>query len=160
MNTSPSSIRAQHCPNFKEPRHAENRAGKSPTAKESLARLAVCRAGSGSKSLCKQSLFLSLSHPTLQKEKQVQEGEEVACQVRQLMTELMTLESMFSGFPISPLPPQGSKITSEEKSLVPVTDGFLMCEQPEQAASTHLISRDLVSTSISLTRMLASILTI
>ena len=78
--------------------------------------------------------------------------------VRQLMIERI-LESMFSGFPFSPhCLLQGSKITSEEKSLVPVTDGFLMCEQLEQAASTHLISRDLVSTSISHTRMFISIL--
>lgn len=56
----------------------------------------------------------------------------MASQSGRLMTGLMTLESMFSGFPFfTTLPPQGSKITSEEKSLVPVTDGFLMCEQPE-----------------------------
>ena len=66
-------------PNFKELKHAENRAGKSPTAKESPARLAVyLGAESGSKSLCDQSLFFSLIALYRRKNK-VQEGEEVVC---------------------------------------------------------------------------------
>lgn len=142
-----------------ELKHVENRAGKSPTAMESLARPAVhLGARSGSKSVCDQPILPSHT-PHHRRKNQVQEGEEVA---RPESDSGRLGETRTHVLWVSPFHhTASSKVPKTAKSgeIVGSSDRpFPDACTPRTCSFSHLISTVLVPMSLSQTRMIINML--